>query len=265
MSWAAKNEKLVRPQREGQHRPHPREPKRRPATPPRRPTTTHLERQGSELDVHPPRREGEGVLRRRLRGAPRGSSLSPSPSIPPPSPPKHWSTPRSPVPPAPNSHSFFLLHVMQKIPDLSLARHVSKIMAGDPSRGAISVSTEVEIPVGSYLLVSPPFPSPSSLTNPSFSPLPSSSTAPLQAPSSPSSSPPARLSPPSPPSPSRPPTLSRISQKKRRGRKGKRCRRLGGSGRRVRTAWCCRGGGGRVGCVGMRGSSLLLGGEGIGG
>lgn len=48
-----------------------------------------------------------------------------------------------------------------KIPDLSLARHVSKIMAGDPSRGAISVSTEVEIPVGSYLLfLHRPSPSP---------------------------------------------------------------------------------------------------------
>lgn len=38
--------------------------------------------------------------------------------------------------------------------DLTKARHVSRIMAGDPSRGAMSVETEEDVRVGSYIVVS---------------------------------------------------------------------------------------------------------------
>lgn len=42
--------------------------------------------------------------------------------------------------------------------DLSQARIVATIMAGDPSRGAISVETEKEIKVGEWLVVRPSVP-----------------------------------------------------------------------------------------------------------
>lgn len=38
--------------------------------------------------------------------------------------------------------------------DLSEAQFVAKIMAGDPSRGAMSVETEEEVREGSYVVVS---------------------------------------------------------------------------------------------------------------
>lgn len=38
-------------------------------------------------------------------------------------------------------------------PDYSTARHISKIMAGDPSRGAMSVDTEEEVKVGYWMIV----------------------------------------------------------------------------------------------------------------
>lgn len=38
--------------------------------------------------------------------------------------------------------------------DLSTARHISQVMAGDPSRGAVSVETEEEVREGYFIAVS---------------------------------------------------------------------------------------------------------------
>lgn len=47
-----------------------------------------------------------------------------------------------------------LIRLLQQTPlDLSKARQISKIMAGDPSRGAMSVETEDDVKEGYSLVV----------------------------------------------------------------------------------------------------------------
>ncbi|KAK4705019.1 hypothetical protein P7C70_g1187, partial [Phenoliferia sp. Uapishka_3] len=70
---------------------------------------------------------------------------------------------------------FAAIFESQPGPDLSLARHVSKIMAGDPSRGAMSVDTEEEVKVGSWLVFLHR-PSPTPVLPALLSPSPSSLT-----------------------------------------------------------------------------------------